>query len=109
MAPAPYCKFSERIRSDTFGENQAISWCCKANPVAISVCSKVAAVLLCKSAESLTRQDRKFETSFQKRRSHQASNLQRTFHVHCKRAEKREYAYEPWIRTPEISLTNLSP
>ncbi|GBL95059.1 hypothetical protein AVEN_188806-1 [Araneus ventricosus] len=35
-----------------------------------------------------------------------AANLSRQ--VHCKRIEKREYAYEPEIRTPEISVTNLS-
>ncbi|GBM96277.1 hypothetical protein AVEN_173044-1 [Araneus ventricosus] len=39
------------------------------------------ALQVCKLAASLTRQDRKFITNFQKHRSHHVSNLQQTCHV----------------------------
>ncbi|GBO27070.1 hypothetical protein AVEN_90887-1 [Araneus ventricosus] len=81
--------------------------CKKITHLTILVCSKVAAVLLCKCAASLTRQDRKFITSFkQVFRSDDvtcvevAANMSRQ--VHCKRVEKKRVR----IRTSDSNHGN---
>ncbi|GBN96709.1 hypothetical protein AVEN_259682-1 [Araneus ventricosus] len=81
--------------------------------LSILVSNKIAAVLLCKFATSLTRQDRKFTTRLVQVNANDEVTTRRA----CSRLAasnslqtiaKTEYPDEPRIRTPENSFPNLS-
>ncbi|GBL79320.1 hypothetical protein AVEN_92526-1 [Araneus ventricosus] len=71
--------------------------------IAILVCSNLA-LQIYKVAASLTRKECKLETSYCKRVSHHASNLQQAFCVKHIVNYSKKYADEPQIRTPDNPL-----
>ncbi|GBM96332.1 hypothetical protein AVEN_182468-1 [Araneus ventricosus] len=70
-------------------------------------CSNLA-LQISKLAASLTRQQCKFETSYWKRVSHHASNLQQACCVKHIVNHSKNYADEPQIRNPENPIPYLS-
>ncbi|GBN76354.1 hypothetical protein AVEN_172627-1 [Araneus ventricosus] len=77
----------------------------KHTQITILVYSKVAAILLCKFATRMTRQERTLETSYRKRVSHHASNLSQACHVKLTaNYSKNRVRRQPWIRTLDIPL-----
>ncbi|GBN60867.1 hypothetical protein AVEN_201475-1 [Araneus ventricosus] len=71
------------------GQNMSSSSAVVITQIAILLCSKVAEILLCMFAASLTQQESKFETSYCKRRNHRSASLSR------QTIAKTEYAAEP--------------
>ncbi|GBM86633.1 hypothetical protein AVEN_71834-1 [Araneus ventricosus] len=73
--------------------------------IEILFCSKVAAILLCKSATYLTRQECKLETSLHKRISHHESNLSQACGVKLiANCSKNRVRTQPRTRTRVIAF-----